>query len=534
MGHAARAMVERHEASLAPGVRRRLGSHYTPAPLAARLVEVAIEELGGVPQRVCDPSCGAGAFLLAAADAMVARGVPPEEVVRHRLAGADVDPATVEVARDAVRCWAVEQGVDPPGPDPAVVVADALGGVPPGWASRFDLVVGNPPFLAQRTSDTARDEAQRDAMLQRFGDVGAYTDTSALFLLCALDLLAPDGVAVMIQPQSVLSARDAGGVRRRLMEGATLAGLWGSSERHFEAEVDVCAPVLRRRRAAAGEAVVLRWGSRAEVVGAGPQPEGRSSWGPLLAACLGVPAVPAPDPEARLVDDVATTTAGFRDEFYALAAAAREPGQAGWSARSPRLVTVGMIDAGRLTWGARARRLGGRSVLAPRLDRHALHRDAPRVASWAANRLRPKVLVATQTRIVEAVADPSGDCVPVTPTISVEPVGGGGRGSMPDVWALTAALLAPPVAARAVATNLGSGLSLGSIRWSARAVRAVPLPTGIDDWATGASLVRRLADAPDADVAGLLDRLGPAMARAHGLDPDHPVVSWWRERALPA
>jgi len=44
--------------------RRELGAFYTPSDVADRLVERALPE--GAPV-VCDPACGDGAFLLAAA-----------------------------------------------------------------------------------------------------------------------------------------------------------------------------------------------------------------------------------------------------------------------------------------------------------------------------------------------------------------------------------------------------------------------------------------------------------------------------------
>ena len=528
VGTTARALVDRHEHGQSDEDRRRLGSHATPASLARVLVDVAFGTLGRIPRLVADPACGAGAFLLAAADALAAAGVAPVDVVSQRVVGCDVDPVAVAAARAALNCWAEEHGIPSGSVAPRVRVADALI-EDPEWAGAVDVVVGNPPFLAQRTSDTARSSADRAAVRARYGEVGPYTDASALFLLCAVDLLAADGVAVLIQPQSVLSARDAGPVRRRVIDEASLAGLWGSGRRHFGADVDVCAPVLRRSRAAGP--VELRWGENARVVGTARSPEAGESWGPLLARCLDVPEVP--ELRGRPLGEVATTTAGFRDEFYALAAAARDPGEQGWSAHAPRLVTVGMIQPGRLTWGTEARRLGGRQVIAPRLDRHALQRDAPRVATWAAHRLRPKVLVATQTRVVEAVVDPAGDCVPVTPTISVEPLVEDARGRpVPDVWALAAALLAPPVAAAAAATSLGSGLSVGSIRWSARAVREVALPTDRRSWGDGTRLVKELAAArPDA-IAGILRAMAPVLCRAYDLPADHPSAGWWLERAL--
>ena len=54
----------------------------------------------------------------------------------------------------------------------------------------------------------------------------------------------------------------------------------------------------------------------------------------------------------------------------------------------------------------------------------------------------PKVLVASQTKVIEAVVDEAGRAVPGTPVVSVEPTD-----PEVDVWHL-AALLTSPVATR--------------------------------------------------------------------------------------
>ena len=71
--------------------------------------------------------------------------------------------------------------------------------------------------------------------------------------------------------------------------------------------------------------VVLRWGADAEVAGSCPGP-GDGPWGPLLAGLSGVP--PVADRNGPRLSSRVTATAGFRDEFYALAEAARDPGGA--------------------------------------------------------------------------------------------------------------------------------------------------------------------------------------------------------------
>ncbi len=563
----ARRLVRNHERSVADGQRRTEGVHYTPPEVAAAVIEVAFDALGQQPAVVCDPSCGGGAFLLSVADRLHCDGVPAGEVVRSRLVGLELDPDAVEVARRALSRWAQDHGamVDPQ--EVAVHRGDALQMPTERWPRRpddgFDLVIGNPPFLSQLSLDTARDSERRAAVVQRFGPLGAYTDDAGLFLLLGMELLADGGVVAMIQPQSVLSARDAAQVRARLRQDGRIVALWAHLGTPFpDADVQVCAPVVRRGGApsaasgapepaelaeptepelgdvAGHDRVHVAWddgvGShRGTAWLAADAPR----WGPLLGEARGIPDTPPLG--GRPLSEVATATAGFRDEFYALCSVMRVAAPGDTAALpgldSPRLVTVGMIDPMVLRHRDVAHRIGGAEVTAPTVDMGALADAHPRVARWAAARLRPKVLVATQTRIVEAVADPAGDCVPMTPTISVEPIG-----DLIDLWHLVAALVAPPVAAEAVREHLGAGRSAAALRWSAAGVLEVSLPVDDERWARGAALVRELhSDAPGTPAVAtmtssarreLMEELGSVMTEAHGLAADHPVVAWWSER----
>src|SRR5690349_20469702 len=104
------ALGRAYEASLTPERRRRDGVHYTPADVADGLVAIALDGLSTASPLVCDPACGGGAFLLAAARALVARGLEPHDVARDLLWGTDSDPGAVAVARAAIEAWC---GVDP-------------------------------------------------------------------------------------------------------------------------------------------------------------------------------------------------------------------------------------------------------------------------------------------------------------------------------------------------------------------------------------------------------------------------------------
>src|SRR4051812_36189315 len=118
--------------------RRELGAFYTPRDVADRLVTITLEGAPAAPL-VCDPACGDGAFLLAAAAALADRGGPRDLPARDLLGGADIAPVAVEAPRTAIGDWT---GTSPGAP---LIAGDGLAAR--GWGGRFDVVVGNPPFL---------------------------------------------------------------------------------------------------------------------------------------------------------------------------------------------------------------------------------------------------------------------------------------------------------------------------------------------------------------------------------------------------
>ena len=114
---------------------------------------------------------------------------------------------------------------------------------------------------------------------------------------------------------------------------------------------------------------------------------------------LGVPPLPALATDGT-VGDRAPCSLNFRDEYYGLVPAVSDDGD------GPPLVTSGLIDPGRCLWGDRPVRFAKREFAAPRVE---LARLDTSMRAWARRKLVPKVLVANQTRIIEAVADPDGD-----------------------------------------------------------------------------------------------------------------------------
>jgi hypothetical protein len=511
-----------------PEARRRRGAFFTPVDSAAHVVARTTDGWAWpVRPVVCDPACGGGAFLLAAARALHARGIDRGEIVQDLLWGMDTDPLAVAVTQATLALWA-SSGT---GPAPGHVrQGDALTDSLDTWARAdgFDLVVGNPPFQSQLATRTARTRDQALAMAERFGAVSrGYADSATLFLVAASSLTRPHGRFSLILPESFLAARDAAPARRAVVRDAALIGLWLPGAPLFAASVRVCIPVFEvGRRADAQE--VRRWrGVEAEEVAPlrpDPALSTAQTWSPLAADLLGIP-------DAQLdvrnhIGTSATATAGFRDQFYGLRPFVR-PADAIGPIDVP-LITSGAIDLANNRWGRRVTRFAGTSITRPVVDVEGLRDGDPTLARWAERVLVPKLLVATQTRVIEVIVDEVGNMWPSVPVIAVV-------AAPEQLWPLAAALASPPVSADSLRHHAGSALSGDAIKLSAKQILETGLPAESSAWEQGTECLRAASDAAVGGDASTwraqLQRFGMHMCEAYGVDRD--VFAWWLARVPP-
>lgn len=568
-----------HEATHDASSRRRRGVHYTPRSVALGLAAIALDRADATTT-VCDPAVGGGAFLLATAEVLRRKDASPDEVL-GRLCGFDIDPLAVAVAEASLALWGAAGGCWP-ACTPRLIVADTLGAAAPHLSAsgslgrgapapdacgdRFDVVIGNPPFQSQLAAGTAHDPATLAVLRRRWGvDAGPYCDTAGWFLLAALELAAVDGRIVLVLPQSLLASADAAAVREHLDARATVTGLWTGDRGVFEAEVRVCAPVVQVGAASGRPEAIRSWSGPEVAAGAPiPAPAVAGRWSELLARAAGVPSV-----DTRSAVPLASwceATAGFRAQFYGLVPHTVElapidggphegeqggqiaeqvtvtdsgvlrprqlslldgPTVCGDHAEAPDgpfpLVTVGMIEPLSCGWGSGAEyRYAGRRWTAPAVDLVGLEAADPTLARWVRARLVPKVLVATQTKVVEAVIDAEGRWIPSTPVIAVT--------ADPGRLAHLAAALSSPVAtAAALGASAGTALSGNTIKLSAGQVLALPTPVDHDAWDEGARIVEAIAEELVDRLDGLA-QLGRVMIAAAGPgigDPDVLFAWWW-------
>jgi hypothetical protein len=176
-----------------------------------------------------------------------------------------------------------------------------------------------------------------------------------------------------------------------------------------------------------------------------------------------------------------------------------------------------LIDPGRSMWGERPITFARQRWERPRLD---LDRLDPTMREWARRRLVPKVLIANQTRIIEAVCDPAGCWLPAVPVIAAYPRGAhwddhpaAADDLVARAWEIAAVLTSGFASAWLWHRQAGTGLSAGSVRLSPTVLAELPWPSG------------DLGDAVAALRSGDVRGCAAAVDCASGASGD--VTAWW-------
>ena len=500
-----------YEQTLSP-LQRKRGSHFTPETLASRVASESLQ-LVEVTQRtrIIDPACGGGVFLLAMAQALHDRGFGAEHIVNQMLFGQDVDEQAVAVSRSALSEWAHQHGARAV---PQVRCLDSLS-LEPWLCDCFDVIVGNPPFQSQLSSVTSRTVEQNRTLSKQLGvELGAYADTAGLFCVQSLSYLRPNGVLALVLPRSLLATRDASPIRQRLSESCHLHTLWFAHSKVFQANVDVIVGMWTPR-SVPPRPTTVRVGAEWQRVASVAVDSGLDTWSALWAASHRIPWVEL-DASLPTLGSVAIASAGFRDEYYGVISALEDTHGQAVSPEQVKVISTRLVDPNVCLWGRSAARLGKRDWRTPVVNLD--HINDPKVQRWIARQRQPKTVVATQTKVVEAVADPCGEYVALTPLISV-------WSDELDPWQVTAALLAPPITAWLLGRFGGAGLSERALKVSAKQLSRIPLPSNAKAWKHAAHMLRE----PTVDW----EQFARISSQAYGLASDAAadLSAWWVERA---
>lgn len=399
----------------------------------------------------------------------------------------------------------------------------------------FDLIIGNPPFLNQLESATATARSRAAVIQTRSaGAVKRYVDEASAFLHLGVELTRPGGRIALVQPQSVLAAADARPLRRALLEHAAPRSVWIAGNHLFaDASVYTCAIVLEREAPPHGtltRTVGPAFDSLPPLPIDTSELANRDSWSELVASAFGLPEISIPT--RKTVGDFATATADFRDQYYGLDGFIVEHDQLPPDQRDnwcdfPAIITSGLIDLAACHWSLRPTRLLRQTWTAPRVDRIRMNRQGS-LGPWITQRLVPKILLASQTRVIEIIVDEHGRLLPSVPVVTVVPK------DPAHIWLVAAALASPVATLSAMRRYAGAALHHDAIKLSARQVLALPAAETLSSLHAAATHLRAAHAATDPqERTRLLKSFADTAVEAAGGTDSATLLNWWSSRLAP-
>lgn len=173
------------------------GGYYTPDDLARFLLGwVAATK----PQTILEPSCGDGVFL----------GKYPGLALRSQFTAFELDPAEAEKARQ--RASAAKSKAQVHARDFLRWAIDQLD----SDGTRFDAVVGNPPFIRYQYLPSAFQEHAELVFKRLSVPFTKHTNAWVPFILASIALLKPGGRLGMVVPAEIIHVLHAQGLRSYL------------------------------------------------------------------------------------------------------------------------------------------------------------------------------------------------------------------------------------------------------------------------------------------------------------------------------
>lgn len=271
-------------------------SIYTPPALVRLMLEEALgwerlDELMDGEGVILDPACGSGVFLVEAYKRLVLHwrlrnnwARPDVDQLRSlliRVHGVDLEEGAVELAAFSL-CLSLCDALEPAEIRSSVKLFPQLAGKTLHWSCFFlakeeemidapvSVVVGNPPFISQLTTEGA------EHSYARYGkQIGLLADKQLayLFLHEAMDLLEDDGILAMVSPAGFLYNQNAFAFRqdfftrwnvREILDFVSVRGLFRKGQADPKVVVVISEKRVQRPRTKLLHAVFRRNG-RAEA-----------------------------------------------------------------------------------------------------------------------------------------------------------------------------------------------------------------------------------------------------------------------------
>jgi adenine-specific DNA-methyltransferase len=178
------------------------GGYYTPYEISKFLSSWAIRN---PTDSILEPSCGDGAFIQAAAEKLLRVGATPKQI-EDQIAGYELDPVEARKAARPISDLGVRQLT--------IQASDFFKACRKDLAKdRFDVVLGNPPFIRYQNFPEDQRAIAFDLMRQVGLRPNRLTNAWLPFLVCSALLLKPRGRLAMVIPAELLQVNYAAEVR---------------------------------------------------------------------------------------------------------------------------------------------------------------------------------------------------------------------------------------------------------------------------------------------------------------------------------
>jgi adenine-specific DNA-methyltransferase len=245
---------------------RSKGEFYTPKPVVDRCVEVACE--GWLPERVVDPACGTGNFLLGVLRhaRRFLQGERLLEFARDSIGGLDIDGRAVSLAKFALLIELSQELAAAPEALPELVdafdahlqVADALYGEWP--LASPDLVITNPPYISYGSRNQPQLSPSQSVMLRRaFPASSEYkVRLHSIFQELALRHVRQAGTTLLLVPDAFLTGAYYKKLRRLISEQAHVEALCELPESTFSDAVAGRWCIAKYRKGIRGEYTTIQ------------------------------------------------------------------------------------------------------------------------------------------------------------------------------------------------------------------------------------------------------------------------------------
>ena len=208
-----------YEKSLDASQRKSQGITYTPEDICD-YVSAMLRGRTALDTRFFDPACGCGTFLEIFYDCLIRCfwemsdfeliSEAHERILKNSIWGCDTSPYACALARITLalkyRRFVMCDNI---------ITADSLTDLPESFASSFDIIASNPPYIGHKTVDTQ----YRRRIEKLYGEVYYNkADIAYCFFMLGERLLKPGGCLLYVSSRYFTQSRYADGLRRFILE----------------------------------------------------------------------------------------------------------------------------------------------------------------------------------------------------------------------------------------------------------------------------------------------------------------------------